>query len=212
MPRKAKAAPTLGAAKPEETAPPAQEEEELTPPGQAWYVIHTYSGYENKVRTNLEHRIDSMDAQDMIFKVVIPTEDEIEIRDGQRRTVARKIFPGYVLVQMIELKEDDVESSRAWFVVRNTPGVTGFVGSGNRPVPLEEGEVKRILRQMRAEEPRIRVGFAAGQSVRVIDGPFVDFVGTVEEINLEKGKVRVLVSFFGRETPVELDLLQVERL
>ena len=212
MPRKAKAAPTLRAAKPEETAPPGQEEEELTPPGQAWYVIHTYSGYENKVRTNLEHRIDSMDAQDMIFKVVIPTEDEIEIRDGQRRTVARKIFPGYVLVQMIELKEDDVESSRAWFVVRNTPGVTGFVGSGNRPVPLEEGEVKRILRQMRAEEPRIRVGFAAGQSVRIIDGPFVDFVGTVEEINLEKGKVRVLVSFFGRETPVELDLLQVERL
>ncbi len=189
-----------------------EEEEELTPPGRAWYVIHTYSGYENKVKTNLEHRIDSMDAKDLIFQVVIPTEDEIEIRDGQRRTVARKIFPGYVLVQMMELKEDDIESSRAWFVVRNTPGVTGFVGSGNRPVPLEEPEVRRIIRQMRVVEPRVKVGFTEGQSVRVIDGPFIDFVGQVDEINLEKGKVKVLVSFFGRETPVELDFLQVERL
>jgi transcriptional antiterminator NusG len=188
------------------------EEEELTPPGRAWYVIHTYSGYENKVRTNLEHRVDSMDAKDLIFQVVIPTEDEIEIRDGQRRTVARKIFPGYVLVQMMELKEDDPESSRAWFVVRNTPGVTGFVGSGNRPVPLEEPEVRRIIRQMRVVEPRVKVGFTEGQSVRVIDGPFIDFVGQVDEINLEKGKVKVLVSFFGRETPVELDFLQVEKL
>jgi transcriptional antiterminator NusG len=188
------------------------EEEELTPPGRAWYVIHTYSGYENKVKTNLEHRVESMDAQDLIFQVVIPTEDEIEIRDGQRRTVARKIFPGYVLVQMMELKEDDPESSRAWFVVRNTPGVTGFVGSGNRPVPLEEPEVRRIIRQMRVVEPRVKVGFTVGQSVRVIDGPFIDFVGQVDEINLEKGKVKVLVSFFGRETPVELDFLQVEKL
>ncbi len=175
-------------------------------------MIHTYSGYENKVKANLEHRIQTMDAQDLIFRVVIPTEEEIEIREGQRRTVAKKIFPGYVLVQMIELKEDDVESSRAWFVVRNTPGVTGFVGSGNRPVPLEPREVKRILRQMRLEEPRIRVGFSVGQSVRIIDGPFQDFVGQVDEINVEKGKVRVLVSFFGRETPVELDFLQVERI
>lgn len=189
-----------------------EEEEELTPPGRAWYVIHTYSGYENKVKTNLEHRIDSMDAQGLVFQVVIPTEDEIEIRDGQRRTVARKIFPGYVLVQMMELKEDDAESSRAWFVVRNTPGVTGFVGSGHRPVPLEEPEVRRIIRQMRAVEPRVKVGFSAGQSVRIIDGPFVDFVGQVDEINTEKGKVKVLVSFFGRETPVELDFLQVEKL
>jgi len=195
----------VAAAKPEE-------EEELTPPGRAWYVIHTYSGYENKVKTNLEHRIDSMDAKDLIFQVVIPTEDEIEIRDGQRRTVARKIFPGYVLVQMMELKEDDIDSSRAWFVVRNTPGVTGFVGSGNRPVPLEEPEVRRIIRQMRVVEPKVKVGFSVGQSVRVIDGPFIDFVGQVDEINLEKGKVKVLVSFFGRETPVELDFLQVERL
>jgi transcriptional antiterminator NusG len=191
---------------------PLPEEEAQTPEGHAWYVIHTYSGYENKVKTNLEHRIQTMDAQDLIFKVVIPTENEIEIREGQRRTVAKKIFPGYVLVQMIELQEEDAESSRAWFVVRNTPGVTGFVGSGTRPTPLAPSEVVTILRQMRAEEPRVKIGFQPGQSVRVVDGPFVDFVGQVDEINPEKGKVRVMVSFFGRETPVELDLLQVERL
>jgi transcriptional antiterminator NusG len=191
---------------------PESPEDAAIQEGRAWYVIHTYSGYENKVKTNLEHRIQTMDAKDLIFQVVIPTEDEIEIRDGQRRTVARKIFPGYVLTQMIELKEDDVESSRAWFVVRNTPGVTGFVGSGTRPVPLEPPEVKRILRQMRVEAPKVKVGFVVGQSVRIVDGPFMDFVGQVDDINLEKGKVKVLVSFFGRETPVELDFLQVERL
>ncbi len=187
-------------------------EEEFFKEGHSWYVIHTYSGYENKVRTNLEHRMDSMDAGDLIHRVVVPTVDEIEVHGGARRTVSRKIFPGYVLVDMSTLLENDPESSRAWFVVRNTPGVTGFVGSGVRPVPLEEDEVKRILRQMKAEEPRIRVGFVEGESVRIVDGPFVDFIGVVEDINLEKGKVRVLVSFFGRETPVELDFLQVERL
>jgi transcriptional antiterminator NusG len=187
-------------------------EEEAFQAGRVWYIIHTYSGHENKVKTNLEHRIASMDAQDLIYRVVVPTEDEIEIRDGQRRTVSRKIFPGYILVQMIELHEDDQQSNRAWFVVRNTPGVTGFVGSGTRPVPLEVEEVQRILRQMRVEEPKIKVGFAIGQSVRIIDGPFQDFVGQVDELNLEKGKVKVLVSFFGRETPVELDFLQVEKL
>jgi transcriptional antiterminator NusG len=164
------------------------------------------------VRTNLEHRIESMDAGDLIHRVVVPTVDEIEVHGGVRRTVSRKIFPGYVLVDMSTLIENDPESSRAWFVVRNTPGVTGFVGSGTRPVPLEEDEVKRILRQMKADEPMVRVGFAEGQSVRIVDGPFVDFVGTVEEINLEKGKVKVMVSFFGRDTPVELDFLQVEKL
>jgi transcriptional antiterminator NusG len=187
-------------------------EEAAIQEGRSWYVIHTYSGYENKVKTNLEHRILTMDAKDLIFQVVVPTEDEIEIRDGQRRTVARKIFPGYVLVQMIDLKEEDIDSSRAWFVVRNTPGVTGFVGSGTKPVALEPPEVKRILRQMRVEAPKVKVGFIVGQSVRIVDGPFQDFVGTVDDINLEKGKVKVLVSFFGRETPVELDFLQVERL
>jgi transcriptional antiterminator NusG len=187
-------------------------EEAAIQEGRSWYVIHTYSGYENKVRTNLEHRIQTMDAKDLIFQVVVPTEDEIEIRDGQRRTVARKMYPGYVLVQMIDMKEDDPESSRAWFVVRNTPGVTGFVGSGTKPVALEPPEVKKILRQMRVEAPKVKVGFVVGQSVRIVDGPFMDFVGQVDDINLEKGKVKVLVSFFGRETPVELDFLQVERL
>jgi transcriptional antiterminator NusG len=187
-------------------------EEEYFQEGRSWYVIHTYSGYENKVKTNLEHRIDSLDAADLIHHVIVPTVDEIEVHGGVRRTVSRKIFPGYVLVQMETLKENDPESSRAWFVVRQTPGVTGFVGSGTRPTPLDEAEVRRILRQMKAEEPRVRVGFAEGQSVRIVDGPFVDFVGVVDEINVEKGKVRVLVSFFGRETPVELDFLQVERL
>ena len=196
----------------EEDSAAESPEDEAIQEGRAWYVIHTYSGYENKVKTNLEHRIQTMDAKDLIFQVVVPTEDEIEIRDGQRRTVARKIFPGYVLTQMIELREDDIDSSRAWFVVRNTPGVTGFVGSGTRPVPLEAPEVKRILRQMRVEAPKVKVGFEIGQKVRIVDGPFMDFHGTVDDINLEKGKVKVLVSFFGRETPVELDFLQVERL
>src|SRR5581483_6115972 len=211
MARKGKAAlATQAETEPAEGAGPSPEEEAIQE-GRAWYVIHTYSGYENKVRTNLEHRIQTMDAKDLIFQVVVPTEDEIEIRDGQRRTVARKIFPGYVLVQMIELKEDNPKSSQAWFVVRNTPGVTGFVGSGTKPVPLEPPEVKRILRQMRVEAPKVKVGFVVGQSVRIVDGPFQDFVGQVDDINLEKGKVKVLVSFFGRETPVELDFLQVER-
>jgi transcriptional antiterminator NusG len=202
----------VGATEEDTRHPGVPTEEEAFQEGRVWYIIHTYSGHENKVKTNLEHRIASMDAQDLIFRVVVPTEDEIEIRDGQRRTVARKIFPGYILVQMVELKEDDPRSNQAWFVVRNTPGVTGFVGSGTRPVPLEKEEVLRILRQMRVAEPRVKVGFQIGQSVRIVDGPFQDFVGVVDDLNLEKGKVKVLVSFFGRETPVELDFLQVERL
>ena len=195
-------------------------EEELFQPGRAWYVVHTYSGYEDRVKTNLDQRIKSMEAEDLVFRVVVPSVDEIEIRDGQRRTVPRKIFPGYVLVQMMELKQDDpnateadkAQSSKAWTVVRNSPGVTGFVGSGTSPTPLEEAEVRSIIKQMKADEPRVKVGFQEGQSVRVVDGPFSDFVGTVEEINAEKGKVKVAVSIFGRETPVELDFLQVERL
>lgn len=170
-----------------------------------WYVIHTYSGYEQRVKTNLEHRIKSMDAEDKVFQVIIPTENEIEIKDGQKRTVARKVFPGYILVEMLLTDE-------SWNVVRNTPGVTGFVGAGTRPIPLDEEEVKAIFDQMEAETPRIKVGFRKGESVRVVDGPFIDFIGVVDEINAEKGKVKVLVSFFGRETPVELDFLQVERL
>ncbi len=173
--------------------------------GRRWFVIHTYSGYENKVKMNLEHRIASMGVQDQIFQVVIPTEEEIEIKDGQRRTVQRKVFPGYVLVELV--MGDD-----AWYVVRNTPGVTGFVGSGNRPTPLEDDEVKAILKQMRVEAPKVKVSFSKGERVKVVDGPFTDFIGIVDDINAEKGKVRVLVSFFGRETPVELDFLQVSRI
>lgn len=173
--------------------------------GREWFVIHTYSGYEQKVKTNLEHRIKSMDMEDKIFQVVIPVEDEVEVKDGQRRTVQRKVFPGYVLVEMA--MGDD-----SWYVVRNTPGVTGFVGSANKPIPLMEHEVKAILKQMKAETPRVKIAFQKGQSVRIIDGPFAEFIGVVDEINHERGKVRVLVSFFGRETPVELDFLQVEKL
>jgi transcriptional antiterminator NusG len=173
--------------------------------GVHWFVIHTYSGYEERVKKNLEQRIKFMDSGDEILKVVIPTEEEIEVKNGQRRTVTKKILPGYVLIQM---KLTD----RSWSVVRNTPGVTGFVGSGGKPTPLKEEEVNQILRQMEAEAPKVKVGFRKGQSVRVTDGPFIDFVGVVDEINPSKGKVKVLLSLFGQETPVELDFLQVEKL
>jgi transcriptional antiterminator NusG len=170
-----------------------------------WYVIHTYSGHEERVKKNLEQRIKFMDSGNEIFQVVIPTEDEIEVRGGRRRTVTRKILPGYVLVQM---NMDE----HSWGVVRNTPGVTGFVGSGNVPTPLEENEVSEILKQMTADTPKVKVGYRKGQSVRVTDGPFIDFVGVVDEINMEKGKLKVLLSLFGQETPVELDFLQVDKL
>ncbi|MFC1931318.1 transcription termination/antitermination protein NusG [Chloroflexota bacterium] len=173
--------------------------------GKDWFVIHTYSGYEERVKKNLEQRIKFMDSGSEISQVVIPTEDEIEVKDGQRRTVTRKILPGYVLVQM-------KMSDQSWGVVRNTPGVTGFVGGGGKPTPLAEDEVGKILKQMEAEAPRVKVGFRRGQSVRVTDGPFIDFVGVVDEINTEKGKVKVLLTLFGQETPVELDFLQVEKL
>jgi transcriptional antiterminator NusG len=169
-----------------------------------WYVLHTYSGYENKVRQNLLHRVETMDVADKVFEVVIPMQEEIEIRGGQRHTVQRKVFPGYVLVRMIL---DD----ESWHVVRNTPGVTGFVGVGNRPVPLDRAEAEAIIRGAKAEQPKVRVTLLPGDVVRIIDGPFTDFRGVVDEVDNEKGKVRVLVSFFGRETPVTLDFLQVER-
>jgi transcriptional antiterminator NusG len=186
--------------------------EEITAAGRRWYFIHTYSGHENKVRHAIRATVDQMDARDKIFHVVVPTEDEIEIRDGQRRTVKRKLYPGYVLVQTIELIEGDPASDEAWHLIRNTTGVTGFVSSGTRPVPLSTDEVNHILGAMRMEQPRVRVGFAVGQNVRISDGPFEDLVGTVDDINTEKGKVRVLVNMLGRETPVELDFLQVEKL
>ncbi len=187
-------------------------EVEISAAGRRWYFLHTYSGHENKVRHAIKSTVEQMDAKDKVFHVVVPTEDEIEIREGQRRTVKRKLYPGYVLVQTIELKEGDPDSDNAWHMIRNTTGVTGFVSSGTRPVPLSTEEVNHILRAMRMEQPRVRVGFAPGQNIRIIDGPFEDFVGTVDEINTEKGKVKVLVNMFGRETPVELDFLQVEKL
>ncbi|HLH68671.1 MAG TPA: transcription termination/antitermination protein NusG [Candidatus Dormibacteraeota bacterium] len=186
----------------------AAEKADLRPAAESqepqWYVIHAYSGHEEKVKKNLEKRIESMDMQDKILEVFVPMEDEIEIKDGKRRHVQKRIFPGYILVKMI--MSDD-----SWYVVRNTPGVTSFVGSGNKPVPLQETELRSILKQVK-QEPQIRVEFEVGESVRVVDGPFADFLGKVDEINPEKGKLKVLVNMFGRETPVELDLLQVEKV
>ena len=169
-----------------------------------WYVVHAYSGHEDKVKKNLEKRIESMDMHDQILEVFVPMEDEIEIKDGKLRHVQKRIYPGNILVKMIM-------SDESWYVVRNTPGVTSFVGSGNQPVPLQENELKSILKQVK-QEPTIRVEFQLGESVRVVDGPFADFLGKVDEINAEKGKLKVLVNMFGRETPVELDLLQVEKV
>jgi len=170
-----------------------------------WFVVHTYSGYEQRVKKNLEQRIKSMDTGGEVYQIVIPTEEEIQVKNGQRYSVTKKILPGYVLVQM-------KMSDQSWNVVRNTPGVTGFVGSENKPAPLAEEEVNRILKQMSVEAPKVKVGFRKGQSVRVTDGPFIDFVGVVDDINEGKGKVKVLLFLFGRETPVELDFLQVEKL
>ena len=177
---------------------------EATVEGPAWYVIHCYSGYENKVRHNLEQRIETMGMKDRIFDVVIPTQEEIEVKDGKRRTVERHIFPGYVLVNL-------TLSEESWYVVRNTPGVTGFVGMGNNPTPLRPEEVAQIVKRMEAEAPTVKVSFKVGERVRIVDGPFNDFRGMVSEIDMERTKVRVMVSFFGRETPVELDFLQVEK-
>ncbi len=196
-----------------ETGAPDSDEAGLTPEGEApaaddgrnWFVIHCYSGYENKVRHNLEQRIESMGMKAKIFDVVVPTEEEIEVKDGKRRTVERRVFPGYLLVQMI-MSED------SWYVVRNTPGVTGFVGMGNTPTPLRPEEVAQILKRMEAEAPKVKVTYKPSQKVRIVDGPFNDFIGTVAEIDMDRAKVRVMVSFFGRETPVELDFLQVEKV
>jgi len=174
-------------------------------PKRAWYVVHCYSGYENKVKKGLEQRINSMGMQDLIFRAVVPTEEELDLREGQRKIIQRRVFPGYILVEMIMTEE-------SWYVVRNTPGVTGFVSSGDKPAPLREDEVVKILKRMETAQPKVRVTYRPGQVVHIIDGPFADFRGTVDEVNMEKGKVRVMVSFFGRETPVELDLLQVEKV
>jgi len=187
-----------------EEAQEAQTEGYRADDNRQWYVIHCYSGYENKVRKNLEQRIETMGMKNKIFEVIIPTQEEIEVRDGKRRTVERHVFPGYVLVNMI-LEED------SWFVVRNTPGVTGFVGMGDEPTPLRSEEVASIMRRMENEAPTYKVTYKQGDRVRIVDGPFNDFRGIVDEIYMDRSKIRVMVNFFGRETPVELDFLQVEK-
>ncbi|QQE81463.1 transcription termination/antitermination protein NusG [Alicyclobacillus sp. SO9] len=173
-----------------------------------WFVVHTYSGYENKVKTNLESRVQTMDMEDKIFRVIVPTEEEMEVKNGKKKLVQKKVFPGYVLVEMV--MTDD-----SWYVVRNTPGVTGFVGSaggGSKPVPLLPSEVRSIMAQMGAEEVKARIDYGLGEAVRITHGPFADLIGTVEEINADQEKLRVLVSMFGRDTPLELDFSQVEKL
>lgn len=181
------------------------EEPEAEADSPQWYVVHCYSGYENKVKKNLEHRAESMGMQHRIYDVIVPTEEQIELKDGHRRVVEKRIYPGYVLVRMIMDEE-------SWYVVRNTPGVTGFVGIGTKPTPLRQDEVDRIMRRMEAEEPVPQVKVKVGDKVRIVEGSFVDFHGTVDEVYPDKGKARVLVSFFNRETPIEVDLLQIERL
>ncbi len=169
-----------------------------------WYVIHCYSGYENKVRHSIEQRIETMGMTDKIFDVIVPTEEEIEVKDGKRKTVEKRVFPGYILVEMV-MDED------SWYVVRNTPGVTGFVGMGNDPTPLRGEEIEQIMVRMSSETPRVKVNFKVGEKVRIISGPFNDFPGTVANIDADKAKVRVMVNFFGRDTPVELDFMEVEK-
>lgn len=173
-----------------------------------WYVVHTYSGYENKVKANLEKRVESMGMTDKIFKVLVPVEEETEIKDGKKKTTLRKVFPGYVLTEMI--MTDD-----SWYVVRNTPGVTGFVGSsgaGSKPTSLLPEEVDSILRSMGLDAPKPTVDFEIKESVKVTEGPFADFVGKIESIDVDQQKVKVHVNMFGRETPVELDFSQIEKL
>jgi len=188
----------------EEEAEEKQEEETEEFRGD-WYVVHTYSGYENKVQQNLKHRIESMGAEDLIYDVVVPTEEVVELHQGQRRAVQRRIFPGYILVNM-------TLNDHSWAVVRHTPGVTGFVGSGKEPTPLPKEEVKQILHRMEAGAPSVKVSFGPGSKVRIIEGPFTDFIGTVDSIDNDRRRVRVMVNFFGRETPIDLDFLQVEEI
>jgi transcriptional antiterminator NusG len=170
-----------------------------------WYVVHTYSGYEDRVAENLRQRIVSLGMDDKIFDVIVPKENQIEIKNGRRRIVERRIFPGYVLVQM-DVTDD------SWYVVRNTPNVTGFVGSGTTPTPIDESEVRHIQKRMGVEEPKYQIDFSIGETVNITDGPFKGFDGSVNEIDDSKGKIKVLVNMFGRETPVELDSLQVKKL
>lgn len=184
-----------------------QEKDTPTPenPKARWYVVHTYSGHENKVAATLKQRLVSMNLEGKILEILVPTQEKIEVKDGKKVTVHDKIFPGYLLIKM----ELDDES---WAAVRSTAGVTAFVGTGNRPTALPEAEVQTIMKFMRMEAPKYRASFTVGEAIKIVDGPFADFLGTVDEINEEKGKVKALVSIFGRETPVELDFLQVSKI
>lgn len=170
-----------------------------------WYVIHTYSGYEDQVADALRQRIESMEMRDKIFDVIVPKENQIEIKNGKRRVVERKIFPGYIMVNM-DVTED------SWYVVRNTPNVTGFVGTGTTPSPISDDEVKAIQKRMGVEEPKYSIDYTVGQLVSITDGPFKGFDGVISEVDEQKGKIKVLVNMFGRETPVELDSLQVKKV
>ena len=186
----------------------AGEEPEVIDDGRAWYIVQTYSGYENKVKTSLEQRVKAMDLSDRIFQVFIPTQDEIEIKNGQRKTVSHKRFPGYVFVQM---RMDD----NTWYVVRHTPGVTGFASTTSdnqqKPTPMADAEVEQLMRDQQVAQPRVNIGFTVGESVVVTSGPFSDMIGMVDSLDMERGRVRVMVSMFGRETPVELDFLEVQK-
>jgi transcriptional antiterminator NusG len=173
--------------------------------GNAWYVLHTYSGYEDNVARNLRQRIESMDMQDYIFDVIVPVEKKIKIKNGKRVTVEEKIYPGYVLVQMIV-------TDASWYVVRNTPNVTGFIGLGTTPTPVDADEILSIKKKMGQNEPKYRIDVKKGESIKIVDGPFKNFDGEVQEIDESKGKVKVLVMVFGRETPVELDFLQIKKI
>lgn len=173
--------------------------------GRRWYAIHTYSGYEENVSQNLKQRIQSYAMEDKVFDVMIPTEKKIKIKNGKRKIVTEKIFPGYVLVDMVVT--DD-----SWYMVRNTPNVTGFIGTGTIPTPLSEEEIKALQKRMGIEEPQYKIDVGVGESVRIVDGPFKNFEGKIDDIDNERGKVKVLVPVFGRETPVELDFLQVKKI
>lgn len=170
-----------------------------------WYVIHTYSGYEDQVSETLKQRIESLSMQDKIFDVIVPKEKQIEIKNGKRKTVEKRIYPGYVLVDMI-VTED------SWYVVRNTPNVTGFIGFGTRPTPVEQSEIKALKKRMGVEEPKYKIDVAEGEAIRITDGPFTGYEGVVDDIDQERGKIKVLVSMFGRETPVNLDFLQIKKI
>lgn len=173
--------------------------------GRRWYVLHTYSGYEENVSRNLRQRIESMDMEDKIFDILIPTESKIKIKNGKRKTIKEKIFPGYVMVNMIV-------TDASWYVVRNTPNVTGFVGSGTTPTPVSDEEIKSLLQRMGQEDPEYKIDISVGELVKIVDGPFKDYEGKVSDIDEARGKAKVLVSMFGRETPVELDFLQIKKV